>query len=650
MPAPKTQYATAPGNVNIAYQVFGDGPVDLVWLWGLASSIEVAWDEPSYAAFLRRLGEFARVILYDRRGCGASDREGATATATLEERVEDLIAVLDVVGSEMPCLFGVSEGGALAAVMAAAQPARTGSIIVYGTMARFLRDDEHPWGWGDAQMLATFYDSLRRLWGTTEGSHAAVPLWAPSRIGDERFAEWMAKHSRSAVSRSAVLPMMRSFDAYDLVDVFQVVRVPTLVLHRADDMLVPVSHGRWIAERVPNARYVELPGVDHLPFVGDAEGVLAEVEAFVKGERAPLSDNRRLLTVVVIDVAEGGRVPERLGHAAWRELLGTCDQVVREHLVRFDAVSVKSIGARFVAAFDGPARALRCSLGVIATMDRLGLSLRVGAHVGEGELVGDEVVGVVPQVSASIADAASVGEILASETVRDLVAGSGILFGDPRDVELSATSGRRSVLPVLARGEHPEAVRRLAVEQSNVFRRDGEYWTVAFDGRVSTLRDTKGMRDLARLLREPRREHHVADLAATESGSGVGLSTSRGGFDPIVDEAAREQYRRRLHELDEQIDDADANGDGERSAAAIAEREALVAGLSRVYGVGGQVRRSPDHIERARKAVTRRMRDAISRIEQSHPTLGTHLQAAVHTGVFCSYSPEREITWRVEIH
>jgi hypothetical protein len=192
-------------------------------------------------------------------------------------------------------------------------------------------------------------------------------------------------------------------------------------------------------------------------------------------------------------------------------------------------------------------------------------------------------------------------------------------------------------------------VRRLAVEQSNVFRRDGEYWTVAFDGQVTTLRDSKGMRDLARLLAEPDREHHVSDLAATESGAGVGLSTSHGSFDPVIDSTAREQYRRRLRELDEQIDDADAKGDPTSSAAAVAEREALVTELSRAYGIGGQVRRSPDHIERARKAVSRRIREAITRIAQIHPTLGRHLQAAVQTGVLCSYSPDREMNWRVEI-
>jgi pimeloyl-ACP methyl ester carboxylesterase/class 3 adenylate cyclase len=648
MRVPTTQFATAPGDVSIAYQVFGDGPADVVWLWGIASSIEVAWDEPGYAAFLRRLGEIARVVLYDRRGCGASDREGSTATATLEERVEDLNAVLDAVGSEKPCLFGVSEGGALAAVAAATQPARTGRIILYGTMARFVRDDEHPWGWGDAQFLASFYENLREVWGTVEGAQAAIPLWAPSLTGDEHFAEWMAKHSRSAASRSAILPMMRSFGEYDLVDIFPMVRVPALVLHRADDSLVPVSHGRWIADRMPSASYVELPGVDHLPFVGDTEPLLAAVEAFVHGEPPPLGDARRLLAVVVLDVANGDRAAERLGHSGWRELLAGYEQVVRAHAARFDAVSTTYVGTRFVLAFEGPARALRCAFGIVAATDRFGLQLRVGVHAGECEMAASGVLGMALQVAAWLAEAARGDEILASETVRDLVAGSGIRFGDRRDVELGA-GDRRTVLPVLVRGESPEAVRRLAVEQSNVFRRDGEYWTVAFDGRVATLRDTKGMRDLARLLAEPVREHHVSDLAAMESGAVIGLAATRGAHDPVIDVTAREQYRRRLRELDQQIDDADECGNDGASAVAIFEREALVAELSRAYGIGGQVRRSPDHVERARKAVTRRMREAIARIEQAHPTLGRHLQNAVHTGVFCGYAPERNTTWRVEI-
>jgi class 3 adenylate cyclase len=399
---------------------------------------------------------------------------------------------------------------------------------------------------------------------------------------------------------------------------------------------------------VPNARYVELPGVDHIPFVGDADSVLAEVEAFVTGDRPPFPDQRRLLAVVAMDAAGGDRAPQRR-HAVWRELLGAYDQVVRTHAARFDAVSIHSVGTRFVLAFEGPGRALRCALGIIDATEHLGLPLRIGVHAGECELAGDEVVGVVPQVSADLTEAARPGEILATESARDLVAGSGIRFGEHRDIELSGAAGRRSVLPVLVRGESPDRVRRLAVEQSNVFRRDGEYWTVAFDGQVSTLRDSKGMRDLATLLVEPDREHHVADLAASDAGGGTGLSTSRGAFDPVIDRTAREQYRARLRDLDEQIDDADAEGDAARSAASVAEREALVAELSRAYGIGGQVRRSPDHIERARKAVSRRIREAIARIAQAHPTLGRHLQAAVHTGVLCRYSPEREVSWRVEI-
>ena len=236
----QTKYAGA-GEVNIAYQVVGDGPVDLVWAYGLASNIEVFWEEPSFAAFFRRLSEFSRLILFDRRGCGASDREGTTVTPTLEERMDDVIAVLDALGSERASIFGVSEGGALAALFAATHPERTSSIIVYGTMARFLKDADHPWGWANDDGLASFNKAVEQGWGTIEGAEGGVPLWAPSMVGDERFTNWMARYMRQSVSRGAISPLLWSFPAYDLVDVFPAVRVPTLVLHRREDLLVPVS-------------------------------------------------------------------------------------------------------------------------------------------------------------------------------------------------------------------------------------------------------------------------------------------------------------------------------------------------------------------------------------------------------------------------
>ena len=652
---PATQFTMA-GDVNIAYQVVGDGPVDVVWAWGLASSIETFWDDPSFAAFLRRISEFARLILFDRRGCGASDREGANATATLEERVDDLLAVLDAVGSRRASIFGVSEGGRVAAMFAATYPDRTASVVVYGTVARFLKDDEHPWGWADRDTLTSFYDSVRVGWGTREGAAMGAALWAPSMAGDEQFTEWLAKHTPLSISRSAVLPLMKSFEAYDLVDVFPAVHVPALVLHRRDDVLVPVSHGRWIAGHMPDACYVELTGGDHLPFIGDTEEVLGEVETFLVGSPALSAGNRRLVTLMCSEVVTTTRRAPGLSDSSWRELIAAYDDTVRAHLTRFGGKEVRHVGDASLAAFDGPARAIRCAMGILDGSTRVGIDVRVGIHTGECEEVDGDLRGIAVHTSSRLVELANPGEILVSGTVRDLVAGSGIRFGDPRDLELDGITGSRTAVPVLTQGAAPDTVRRLAVEQANLLRRDGEYWTVAFDGQVATVRDTKGLRDLARLLLAPLRELHVLDLAAERDAGAaprsmpgsVGLAPRQRGYEPVIDDTARAKYRQRLTELDAAIDDADTRGDGDASARARIERDALVDELTRAYGLAGTIRRTPDHVERARKTVSRRIRETIDRIDRAHPTLGRHLHASVHTGVFCSYRPERDITWTVE--
>jgi len=327
MGQPVTRYARA-GEVNIAYQVVGEGPVDLVWAYGLASNVEVFWEEPSLAAFLRRLSEFTRLILFDRRGCGLSDRHGTTATPTLEERTDDVLAVLDAVGSQRASIFGISEGGSLAALFAATHPERTARIILYGTLTHYHADARHPAGAGDGT-LAGFVEAVSRGWGMR--SDWAVRTWAPS-MTDEPFTQWLAKWARQSVSRGAILPLLSAFYAYDLADVFPAVRVPTLVLHRRDDGLVPVSHGRHVASQIPDARFVELEGVDHLPFVGDAEAVLAEVQDFLVGSRTPIPRRRRLLTLVFTGIADSTPNAVDLGDDAWRELLAAHDRDLRTHL------------------------------------------------------------------------------------------------------------------------------------------------------------------------------------------------------------------------------------------------------------------------------------------------------------------------------
>jgi pimeloyl-ACP methyl ester carboxylesterase len=636
MRRPTTQFAKA-GEVHVGYQVFGEGPSDLLWIWGLASNVEAMWDEPSSAAFLHRLGDLARVIMFDRRGAGVSDREGTAATPTLEERVDDVIAVLDAVGCERVTAFGVSEGGAMAAALAASRPDRIDRIVVYGT-SRFPR--------GVPPMdAAAWIEELASGWGTLEGAKASVHSWAPSMAGDDRFVEWMARQRRLACSRAAIRPLLwTTLNAYTQVDdLFRAVHVPALVVRRRDDQLAPETSVRLIAEEIPSARYVELPGADHYPFLGDTDALLAEIGAFIGGGRDLDPRDRRVLTIAAVETAATpGDV--RLGEDGWRQLLASHADLARTYLARFGGRVIVSTGGTLLAAFDGPARAIRAAVAIVDGAERLGLPVRAGLHTGECELDGDGVHGLALHVATQISTIAAPGEILVSGTVRDLVAGSGIRFGEGRAAELEGLAGARPLVEVLRHGAHPDTVRRFAIEHANVLRLDGEYWTIAFDAHVVTVRDSKGMRDLAHLLAAPGRDHHVLDLASPGARHVVGHE--RGA--EVLDATARADYKRRLTALQAEIDEAHARGDGVTVERIRATYDAFVDQLTSAYGLGGRSRRAPDAVERARKAVARRLRDAQTRIARAHPSLGRHLQASVRTGVFCSYAPERDVTWTVE--
>jgi pimeloyl-ACP methyl ester carboxylesterase len=654
---PTTRFTQA-GDVEIGYQVLGDGPVDLVWITGIGSNIEVVWEEPSWAALLRRLGEFSRVIMFDRRGCGVSDRGSGLVTPTLEERMEDVVAVLDAVGSEEAALFGFSEGGNLAALFAATHPERTTSVTLCGTVARFRRDDAHPWGWRDEDGFNAFVEGMARQWGVRETAPRAVALWAPSMLGDERFADWIARFARQSISRGHIAPLMRAHADYDLVDVFPAVHVPALVLHRRDDAITPVDHGRWIAERLPDGRLVELSGADHYPFIGDTDEVIAEMEGFLVGPRTRRPDDRRLLTLVHAEVVDAARASTPMGDRAWHELRATYEVEVEDHLIRFRGRPLDHLAGSYLAAFAGPARAVRYAAAIVEAAARLGLAARAGVHCGECAIVGDSVQGVAVRVGRHLGELADPGEVLVSGTVHDLVAGSGLRFGPGRDVELRGLTGRRRVLALITDGATPDDVRRMAGERANLLRRDGEYWTMAYGGKVVTLGDTKGLGDLARLLAAPGREFHALDLVTDQRPAGGTSSRStsaehgphldRGGGEPVIDEAARRAYRRRLTELEAVLDDAQARNDDAAATRARAEHEALIEQLGAAYGLGGRVRRTPDHAERARKTISRRLRTSVRRIEAAHPALGRHLHASLRTGVFCSYQPERPLTWIVE--
>ena len=354
MSQPVTRYAQS-GDVSIAYQVIGEGPVDLVWAYGLASNVEVFWEEPSLAAFFRRLALFSRLIIFDRRGCGLSDRGGELTTPTLEERGDDILAVLDAVGSERASIFGVSEGAGLAALFASTYPQRTVSIILYGPLGR-LAGIEHPLGWHDDTLRAKFLAGISAAWGTESAAETGVPLWAASMAGDGQFTGWFGRYMRQSVSRNEIGPLLMAIFAYDLVDVFPAVRVPTLVLNRRDDPLAVVDYARRIASMVPDAHLVELDGADHLPFVGDAEAVADEIEAFLVGSLAHTARQRRLVTLVFVDITQSTASAAERGDNVWRELVAAHDQDVRRHLAHFRGEEVKHLGDGVLAAFDGPAR------------------------------------------------------------------------------------------------------------------------------------------------------------------------------------------------------------------------------------------------------------------------------------------------------
>jgi pimeloyl-ACP methyl ester carboxylesterase/class 3 adenylate cyclase len=634
-----TRYAYA-GDVAIAYRVTGEGSLPVVFVLPM-SNVEVLGEEPFAAYFLRRLGAFSRLITYDKRGTGLSDRK--VDAPTLEERAEDLLAVLDAEGIERAALFGVSEGGSLAAYVAATHPDRVTAIVVWGTPSRIVRDEAHPWGLASPEQTERFISAIVDHWGDDVGVAQGVRIYAPSMVGDDRFAASLDRWRRHSISRDAFAAHVWSQAEYDLADVFRTVRVPTLILHRVDDALVPVAQGRRLAEVMPEAQYVELPGADHIPFLGDADAVLAEIELFLTGQRSAWPGERRLLTLLVTDIAESTAIAEALGDGPWGALLASFDDAARQCIARFDGREIKQTGDGFLVAFDGPARAIQCAMAIADAAERVGVEVRTGIHTGECELRGDDVAGIAVHVAARLAEAATVGRVVASATVRDLVAGAGIRFGDRVEMELPGVAGPRTVHEVLRRGATPAAVRQLVATRTSQLAHEGEYWTVAFGGRVATLRDSAGIADLSTLLERPGREIHVLDLSASDGSVGLAPGSPTG----VLDAQARTTYRQRLEDLEDEIDEATGNHDDERAARLEAERDQLVGELASAYGLGERDRTFAEEGERARKAVTKRIRAALDRIDAAHPALGRHLQATIRTGMYCAYEPDPVVHWDI---
>ena len=433
---PEVHYARL-GDAHIAYQVFGSGDLDLVYVAEFWHSIEAQWDEPRFAAFLRRLGTFSRVICLDQRGSGLSDPLPLGEQPSLELLTDDVRAVMDAVGVARAALLGVAGGAMISALLAAIVPTRVQALVLLHGLARLTAAPDYPWGTTQAFEARVMAD-LSNGWGRG----ALADVLAPSEAGDPEFRSWLARYQRLGASPGEVIAQRRMVQSLDIREVLPSIRTPTLVVHRRDNRLINVGHGRYLAEHIPGAEYVEISGGDHLPFLGDPEAILAPIERFLTGTIAAPDQRRVLATVLFTDIVGSTGHAARLGDTRWRALLEEHNAIVRAELERYRGRELDRAGDGFVALFDGPARAVRCALAVQDRVARLGVSLRAGIHTGEVELLGAEIEGIAVHIGARVAALADPGEALVTSTVRDLVAGSGILFTDRRVRTLRGAPGR----------------------------------------------------------------------------------------------------------------------------------------------------------------------------------------------------------------
>ncbi|MFN8174100.1 MAG: adenylate/guanylate cyclase domain-containing protein [Solirubrobacteraceae bacterium] len=425
MKTPPTQYARA-GETSIAYQVVGDGPIDLVLVLGFATHLEVQWEAPPLARLFERLSSFSRLIIFDKRGSGLSDP--VSEVPTLEQRIDDVRAVMDAAGSERAALFGISEGGPMSVLFAATHPERASALVLYGAMARTTEAPDYPWGSPADALLESAAEFIAPYWGRE--AKGTVELFAPSLADDPAVVEFTARMERSAASPAMVQRIFEMFLDIDVRAILPTIHVPTLVLHRHGDRVVNWRAGQDLAERIPGARYVELEGIDHLPWAGDADAVLGEVEEFLTGARSTPEPDRVLATVMFTDIVGSTERAAEVGDTRWRELLSAHQAAVREDVARFGGREVKMLGDGCLATFDGPARAIRCGRAIADSARHLGVEVRVGLHCGEVELIGEDVGGIAVHIAARVGALAGGGEVLVSSTVKDLVAGSGVRFED----------------------------------------------------------------------------------------------------------------------------------------------------------------------------------------------------------------------------
>jgi class 3 adenylate cyclase len=444
---PTTRYAKS-GEYSIAYQVVGDAALDLVVVPGFVSHLEHAWENPAYASFLERLASFSRLILFDKRGTGLSDRVPLKELPDLEERMDDVRAVMEAVGSKRAALMGVSEGGPMSILFATTHPDRVSALILYGTYARRVRDVDYPWA-PTLDDHRVFIERTHEEWGGPAGAET----WAPSLADDEQFRRWWAQYLRLGASPAAARGVLEMTLPIDVRELLPAIRVPTLVLHRTGDRRIDVGGSRYIAGRIAGAKLVELPGNDHLVWAGESDEIVDEIEEFLTGSRHHPEQTRVLATVLFTDIVDSTRRAVQIGDTRWRALVDHHDRLVRAEIARFRGERVERRGDGFLATFDGPARAIRCATAIVERVHEIGLQVRAGLHTGEIELIGDGVAGIAVHIGARVAALAGADEVLVSSTVKDLVAGSTLSFTERGTHDLKGVPGSWRIYRVEPRAE-----------------------------------------------------------------------------------------------------------------------------------------------------------------------------------------------------
>ena len=440
MNVPETKF-TQSGEISIAYQIVGNGPLDLVIVPGFVSHLEQAWEDPSYSRFLMQLASFSRLIMFDKRGTGLSDRIGGIPT--LEERMDDVRAVMDSVDSQQAALFGISEGGPMSVLFAATYPERATALVLYGSIAKGSRAPDYPWGGGDLEDEGT--KAWLEGWRTGWGGAYEIETWAPSMADDEVFRQWWAKYLRLSASPSAVLNIFKMNQAIDIRAILPSIQFPTIVLHRTRYWPIIIEQGQYLAKNIPGAKFLELSGEDHLWWVGDSESIVNEIQEFLTGEQPPMEIDRVLATVLFTDIVDSTKRTAEMGDSRWKDVLDTHNAVMIKEINRFRGRAIRSTGDGYLAVFDGPGRAIRCGTAVRNELGQHGIEIRTGLHTGEIDLMGDDVGGIAVNIAARVLAEAADNEVWVSRTVKDLVVGSGFTFAERGAYNLKGVPGEWSL-------------------------------------------------------------------------------------------------------------------------------------------------------------------------------------------------------------